>query len=155
MQALPEAAASRPHLPRAAGSRRGVRAGPGAASDGGDHPGEHVAILLDAGADVVMVEMTTRELAARLKAPARRRLAAVPPGPGQALTTAPARTRSRRSAALSGPKVGREDCPQGSLSAADVNDQFSGLDANTLTVTSGRRFGRGVAGSPGRPTASS
>jgi hypothetical protein len=39
---------SRSHLPRAAGSRRGVRrVGQGAASDGGDHPGEHVAILLD------------------------------------------------------------------------------------------------------------
>jgi len=55
-----------------------------------------IADLLDAGADVVMVEMSTRELAARLKAPARRRLAAVPPG--QALTNAPARTHSRRSA---------------------------------------------------------
>jgi hypothetical protein len=39
-----------------------------------------IADLLDAGADIVMVEMSTRELAARRKAPARRRLAAVPPG---------------------------------------------------------------------------
>jgi putative ABC transport system permease protein len=34
-------------------------------------------------------------------------------------------------------------------SAADVNDQFSGLGANTLTVTSGRGFGRGRAGAAG------
>ena len=34
-------------------------------------------------------------------------------------------------------------------SAADVNDQFSGLGANTLTVTSARGFGRGVAGAAG------
>lgn len=34
-------------------------------------------------------------------------------------------------------------------SAAEVNDQFSGLGANTLTVTSGRAFARGVAGATG------
>jgi putative ABC transport system permease protein len=37
----------------------------------------------------------------------------------------------------------------GNGSAADVNDQFSRLGANTLTVTGGRGFGFGVAGMAG------
>ncbi len=37
----------------------------------------------------------------------------------------------------------------GNGSAADVNDQFSGLGANTLTVQGGRGFGGGIRGSAG------
>jgi len=40
----------------------------------------------------------------------------------------------------------------GNGSAADVNNQFSGLGANTLTVSSGRGFGGGLRGAAGSGT---
>jgi putative ABC transport system permease protein len=40
----------------------------------------------------------------------------------------------------------------GNGSAAEVNNQFSGLGANTLTVTSGRGFGGGLRGAAGSGT---
>ena len=40
----------------------------------------------------------------------------------------------------------------GNGSAAQVNSQFSGLGANTLTVTSGRGFGGGLRGAAGSGT---